>query len=66
MASLVLSVAGGAVGGALFGPVGAFAGRLGGALVGSAVDRALFATTTSGSRTAEGPRLSDLAVMTST
>ena len=31
MASLVLSTAGGAVGGALFGPVGALAGRIAGA-----------------------------------
>ncbi|MBN9048247.1 MAG: glycoside hydrolase/phage tail family protein [Rhizobiales bacterium] len=66
MASLVLSVAGGAAGGALFGPVGAFAGRLGGALIGTAVDRALFSTTTNVTRTAQGPRLSDLDVMTST
>lgn len=68
MASLVLSAAGGAVGGAVFGPIGAFAGRLGGALIGSAVDRALFSSNTSTNiaRTAEGPRLSDLDVMTST
>src|SRR5690606_22966117 len=52
--------------GALFGPVGAMVGRLGGALVGSAVDRALFSTSTSVSRTTEGPRLTDLDVMMST
>jgi hypothetical protein len=65
MASLVFSVAGGVVGGALFGPVGAMVGRLGGALVGSAVDRALFSTSSSNSlsRAAEGPRLTDLDVM---
>ena len=66
MASVVFSVAGGALGGALFGPVGAMVGRLGGALVGSAVDRALFSTSPSVSRSAEGPRLTDLDVMTST
>jgi hypothetical protein len=40
MASLVLSAAGGAVGGALFGPAGAFAGRLVGAIGGSDCSRA--------------------------
>lgn len=60
MAALVLSVAGGAVGG-LFGPVGAIAGRLAGALVGNMLDHSLLGGTTSA-----GPRLSDLDVMAST
>ena len=64
MAALVLSVAGGAAGKALFGPAGAIAGRLVGAIAGNAIDQALF----SGRReiTQEGPRLADLEVMAST
>ena len=42
MAALVLSVAGAAAGGAVFGPAGAIAGRLVGALAGNVIDRALF------------------------
>jgi hypothetical protein len=64
MASLVLSVAGAAVGGAVFGPAGAIAGRLVGAIGGALIDRALFATNTE--RNVEGPRLADLDVMAST
>ncbi len=43
MAALVLSVAGQAAGGALFGPIGAIAGRVVGALGGSLIDQSLFA-----------------------
>lgn len=67
MASLVLSAAGSAAGGALFGPVGAFAGRLVGAIGGSFIDRALFQDSRAGPMaTREGPRLRDLDVMAST
>jgi hypothetical protein len=62
MAALLLSVAGAAAGGALFGPIGAIAGRIAGALTGNAIDRALIL----GNRSVEGPRLSDLDVMAST
>ncbi|TAK49752.1 MAG: hypothetical protein EPO23_00525 [Xanthobacteraceae bacterium] len=62
MAALVLSVAGAAAGGALFGPLGVFAGRLAGALAGNFIDHALLGK----SRSLEGPRLSDLDVMAST
>src|SRR3954471_23351963 len=64
MAALVLSVAGAAVGGAVFGPAGAIAGRLVGAIGGSLIDRALFASHIE--RNVEGPRLADLDVMAST
>src|SRR3954469_9805772 len=64
MAALVLSVAGAAVGGAVFGPAGAIAGRLVGAIGGSLIDRALFASHTR--RNVDGPRLADLDVMAST
>src|SRR6476661_11047093 len=63
MAALVLSVAGGAAGGAVFGPAGAVAGRLVGAIGGNLIDRALFG---GGERNVEGPRLADLDVMAST
>ena len=63
MASLVLSVAGGAAG-AVFGPAGAIAGRIAGALAGNLIDRSLFAQDTS--RSVQGPRLADLDVMAST
>ncbi|WP_022721070.1 glycoside hydrolase/phage tail family protein [Rhodopseudomonas sp. B29] len=62
MASLVLSVAGGAVG-ALFGPAGAIAGRIAGALAGNVLDNALFG---GGDSKVEGPRLADLDIMAST
>ncbi|HET7848739.1 MAG TPA: glycoside hydrolase/phage tail family protein, partial [Pseudolabrys sp.] len=64
MAALLLSVAGGAAGSAVFGSVGAIAGRLAGALVGNAIDQSLFAARRD--IAVEGPRLSDLAVMAST
>ncbi|MEP9379740.1 glycoside hydrolase/phage tail family protein [Aquabacter sp. CN5-332] len=63
MATLLLGAAGSLVGGTLFGPVGAIAGRALGAVGGAMADAAL-----SGggrSRVVEGPRLSDLDVMTS-
>ena len=44
MAALVLSVAGAAAGGAVFGPAGAIAGRIVGAIGGNLIDRALFAS----------------------
>jgi hypothetical protein len=62
MAALLLSAAGAAAGGAVFGPIGAIAGRIAGAVTGGLFDRAML----TGSRAAEGPRLSDLEVMTST
>lgn len=65
MASLVLSSAGSAIGGALFGPVGAFAGQLAGAIGGSLIDRRLFSSSPAPARTHEGPRLRDLDVMVS-
>lgn len=61
MASLLLSFAGAAAGGALFGPVGALAGRLVGALAGNVIDHALLA----GDRQVDGPRRSDLDVTAS-
>ncbi|NVO17971.1 MAG: glycoside hydrolase/phage tail family protein [Rhodoplanes sp.] len=64
MASLVLSVAGGALGGALFGPLGAIAGRIAGGLIGISIDHALLGG--SSERRLEGPRLADLDVMAST
>jgi hypothetical protein len=64
MASLLLSVAGAAAGGAIFGPVGAIAGRLIGALGGNVIDNVLFGANKD--RHIEGPRLSDLDVMAST
>ncbi|MFN3659581.1 MAG: glycoside hydrolase TIM-barrel-like domain-containing protein [Pseudolabrys sp.] len=64
MAALVLSVAGGAAGNAVFGSGGAIAGRLVGALAGRAIDQALFGSKIE--RAVEGPRLADLEVMAST
>ncbi len=64
MAALVLSAAGAAAGGSVFGPTGAIAGRLIGALAGNAIDQALFGSRQEISR--EGPRLADLEVMAST
>ena len=58
MATLVLQVAGAAIGGA-FGPLGATLGAAAGALAGYAVDRYLFGTTV------EGARLGDLNVQRS-
>ena len=65
MASLVLSVAGAAAGGALFGPVGAIAGRI----VGRArrqCHRPGAARPGTTTRRSQGPRLSNLDVMAST
>ncbi len=64
MASLLLSSAGSALGGAIFGPIGAIAGRVVGAVAGNVIDHALFGS--SATRHVEGPRLSDLDVMAST
>src|SRR5947209_13399624 len=64
MAALVLSVAGAAAGGAVFGPAGAIAGRLVGAIGGNLIDRALFATHSE--RNLEGPPVAGLDVMAST
>ncbi len=61
MATLVLGIAGGALGSA-FGPAGAVLGRAAGALAGYTLDQALFGTR----RKVEGPRLSDLEVQAST
>ena len=67
MASLILSSAGGAVGGALFGPIGAFAGRLAGAVGGSLIDQRMFSSAPAPvHRVQDGPRLRDLDVMVST
>jgi hypothetical protein len=64
MAALLLSAAGAAAGGAIFGPIGAIAGRLVGAIAGNVIDHALLGGTRE--RQVEGPRLSDLNVMAST
>jgi hypothetical protein len=61
MATLVLGIAGGALG-AAFGPVGAIVGRAAGAIAGYAIDQALFGPR----RATKGPRLSDLEVQSST
>ncbi len=61
MATLVLGIAGGALGSA-FGPAGAILGRAAGALAGYTLDQALFGTR----RKVQGPRLSDLEVQAST
>ncbi|MBE7246429.1 MAG: glycoside hydrolase TIM-barrel-like domain-containing protein, partial [Actinomycetospora chiangmaiensis] len=65
MATLILSSAGAAVGTALGGPIGAMIGQTLGAAAGSALGGALSG---SGSRTrfVEGPRLADVAGLTST
>ncbi len=61
MATLVLGIAGGALG-SVFGPPGAILGRAVGALAGYTLDQALFGT----KRKVQGPRLSDLDVQAST
>ena len=66
MAALLLSAAGAAAGGAVFGPGGAIAGRLIGALAGNLVDNALLNRGGNISRSYQGPRLADLGVMAST
>jgi hypothetical protein len=64
MAALLLSVAGGAAGSAVFGPIGAVAGRIAGALAGNVIDHVLLGPHSSIQR--DGPRLADLDVMAST
>jgi hypothetical protein len=60
MATLVLGIAGGAVG-SVFGPAGAVLGRAAGALAGDTLDQALFGSR----RSVEGPRLGELKVQAS-
>ncbi|PLX39067.1 MAG: hypothetical protein C0606_00540 [Hyphomicrobiales bacterium] len=62
MATLVLQVAGQALGASIAGSFGGMLGRAAGALAGYAVDRALFTA----DQVTEGPRLDDLSVQTST
>jgi len=64
MAALLLSTAGAAAGGAVFGPAGAVAGRLLGAVGGNIIDHRLFGERRE--RHLDGPRMSDLEVMAST
>ena len=61
MATLVLQTAGQALGG-LFGPLGGIIGRAAGAIAGNVIDQALFGPPT---KHREGPRLSDLYVLSS-
>ncbi|MCJ2135355.1 glycoside hydrolase/phage tail family protein [Methylobacterium sp. J-026] len=65
MATLILSSAGAAVGTALGGPIGAVVGRTLGAVAGSALGGALFGSGRH-TRFVEGPRLADVAGLTST
>ncbi|CAH1656806.1 Putative tail protein [Hyphomicrobiales bacterium] len=65
MATLVLQVAGSALGGAIGGPFGAIIGRAIGGLAGAAIDTALFSSG-GGTRYVEGPRLNDVQGLTST
>ncbi|MFD2250647.1 hypothetical protein FHS82_001602 [Pseudochelatococcus lubricantis] len=65
MATLVLQVAGAAVGGLVGGPVGAIAGRALGGLAGAMIDSTLFAQG-GGTQYREGPRLADMDGLTST
>ncbi|MDP4004164.1 glycoside hydrolase/phage tail family protein [Methylobacterium sp. NEAU K] len=65
MATLILSTAGGALGTALGGPVGAVVGRALGSVAGSALGDALFGSGRH-TRFVEGPRLADVAGLTST
>src|SRR5690606_29531627 len=62
MATLVLQVAGAALGGAAGGPFGAVLGRALGAFAGSVIDQNLFGS----ARPIEGPRLSEMAGLAST
>ena len=64
MATLILQTAGAAVGTALGGPIGGIVGRVVGAAAGSLADGALFGG--SSTRRVEGPRLSDVAGLSST
>jgi hypothetical protein len=61
MATVVLQIAGAAIGTMLGGPVGGMIGRAAGAIVGSFVDNALFGRTSR----SQGPRLDSLRVMSS-
>ena len=61
MATVVLQFAGQALGSFLGGPVGGILGRAVGAIAGNIIDQSLFGP---GVRHSEGPRLSDLRVMT--
>lgn len=61
MSTLVLSTAGGAIGG-LFGPVGSIVGQIAGAALGGVIDNALFGNGGAGK---DGPRLGSLDVMSS-
>ncbi|WP_336487290.1 baseplate multidomain protein megatron [Methylobacterium nigriterrae] len=65
MATLILSTAGAAAGTALGGPVGGLIGRAAGAVAGSLADGALLGGRTP-ARFVEGPRLADVAGLTST
>ncbi|MBL8590874.1 MAG: glycoside hydrolase/phage tail family protein [Methylobacteriaceae bacterium] len=64
MSTLLLQVAGSAVGALIGGPVGALAGQALGALAGAAIDNRLFAPS-GGARHVEGPRLAELAGISS-
>ena len=64
MATLVLQVAGSALGGAIGGPFGAIIGRAIGGLAGAAIDTALLSSG-GGTRYVEGPRLTDVQGLTS-
>lgn len=64
MAALLLSFAGASAGSALFGAAGAIAGRAFGAVGGGLIDSALFGSLAR--KNVQGPRLSDLDVMSST
>lgn len=66
MAALVLSAAGGSIGGSAFGLVGAFGGRAVGAIAGNLIDRAIFGGKADPIRNVDGPRLADLDVMAAT
>ncbi|WP_430913091.1 baseplate multidomain protein megatron [Methylobacterium sp. sgz302541] len=65
MATLILQTAGSALGTALGGPIGGAVGRILGAGGGALIDGALFGTRAS-PRFVQGPRLSDVAGLTST
>ncbi|APF37042.1 hypothetical protein BOQ54_06615 [Chelatococcus daeguensis] len=67
MATIILQVAGAALGGLVGGPVGAMVGRALGGLAGAAIDGALLSRTGGGTRrVVEGPRLQDVDGITST
>ena len=66
MATLVLQVAGAAVGGLIGGPIGAIAGRAIGGLAGAMIDSTLLSSGGGGTQFREGPRLADMDGLTST